>query len=57
MLDSLQVTLRTVSEVTYPSQIPSLRRLLGFWEALTFLLGSLEGNSRVVPDVQGHSSS
>lgn len=36
MLDSLQVTLRKVGEVTHPSQIPYPRRLLGFGEHLPF---------------------
>lgn len=36
MIDSLQVTLRKVGEVTHPSPIPSLRRLLGFGKHLPF---------------------
>lgn len=47
MLDSLQVTLRKVGEVTHPSQIPSLRRLLDFGEHLPFCWGHSRGTAEM----------
>lgn len=47
MLDSLQVTLRKAGKVTHPSQIPSLRRLLGFEKHLPFCWGHWRGTAVV----------
>lgn len=47
MLDSLQVTLRKAAKVTHPSQIPSLRRLLGFEKHLPFCWGHWRGTAEV----------